>query len=83
MERWGTEDGVRSTDYGKPAGGLVGLSMEYRGLKSANQSTEYRVQRTEEPGHKKVGTWLRRVLVCIGGQGEALPLPEADPLSIR
>ena len=23
----------------------------------------------------KVGAWLRRALVCIGGQGEALPLP--------
>ena len=25
--------------------------------------------------HKKVGAWLRRALLGIGGQGEALPLP--------
>ena len=35
--------------------------------------TEDRVQSTDYGG--KVGTWLCRVLVFIGGQGEALPLP--------
>ncbi len=30
-----------------------------------NQSTEYGVQITEEPGHKQVGAWLRRVLVMF------------------
>jgi hypothetical protein len=39
------------------------------------QSAEYGVQITEELGNKTVGAWLRRALVCIGGQGEALPLP--------
>jgi len=31
----------------------------------------------------KVWAWLRRALVLIGVQGEALPLPEAEPLPIR
>jgi hypothetical protein len=45
------------------------------------QSTEYRVQSAEDGG--KVGAWLRRALVLIGGQGGALPLPEAEPFPIR
>ena len=44
--------------------------MEYRGPEE-----DYRVQSTDYGG--KVGAWLRRALVCIGGQGEALPLPAA------
>ena len=31
----------------------------------------------------KVGAWLRRALVLIGVQGEALPLPESEPFPIR
>jgi len=31
----------------------------------------------------KVGAWLRRALVLIGVQGEALPVPEAEPFPIR
>ena len=34
---------------------------------------DYRVRITDYGG--KVGAWLRRALVFIGGQGEALPLP--------
>ena len=51
--------------------------MEYRGDEEDYrvQSTEYRLRSTDYGG--KVGAWLCRVLVCIGGQGEALPLPAA------
>ena len=42
---------------------------------------EYRVRSTDYGGN--VGAWLRRVLVCLGGQGEALPLPASVAREIQ
>jgi len=55
---------VRSTDYGGEesvnAKVQIGAELLWKGGKGMT---------------KKVGTWLCRVLVFIGGQGEALSLP--------
>jgi hypothetical protein len=37
--------------------------------------TEYGVQSTEEPGHKKVGAWLRRALFMVRRARSISPLP--------
>jgi hypothetical protein len=73
--------GNQSTEYGVRRGGVSECKganrpeacAKVQRLMAGLQSTEYRVQSAEDGG--KVGAWLRRALVLIGGQGGALPLP--------